>query len=166
MSEFVRASWSRRFIAYVIDNVIVELFWIVLIAGLIIFTPAEVSDIFDIIDPENELGLGNEEVGQVLTLESSSSTSNIIFGYATVVPFRFLYWVYYEYKKGHTIGKRMMQIKTIKIDGSGQDLMSIIILTACKTSLIPFDVLFGVLFFRGKKERVSNRFTNTIVVSD
>ena len=166
MSEFVRASWSRRFIAYVIDNVIVELFWIVLIAGLIIFTPAEVSDIFDIIDPENELGLGNEEGGQILTLESSSYTSNVIFGYATVIPFRFLYWVYYEYKKGHTIGKRMMQIKTIKIDGSDQDLMSIIILTACKTSLIPFDVLFGVLFFRGKKERVSNRFTNTIVVSE
>ena len=166
MSEFKRASWSRRFIAYTIDNIIVELFWIVLIAGLIIFTSAEVSDIFNIIDPENELGLGNEEVGQILTLESSSNTSNVIFGYATVIPFRFLYWVYYEYKKGQTIGKRMMQIKTIKIDGSDQDLMSIIILTACKTSLIPFDVLFGVLFFRGKKERVSNRFTNTIVVSD
>ena len=166
MSEFKRASWSRRFIAYTIDNIIVELFWIVLIAGLIIFTSAEVSDVFDIIDPENELGLGNEEVGQVLTLESSSSTSNIIYGYATVVPFRFLYWIYYEWKRGQTIGKRMMQIKTIKIDGSDQDLMSIIILTACKTSLIPFDVLFGVLFFRGKKERVSNRFTNTIVVSD
>ena len=166
MSEFKRASWSRRFIAYTIDNIIVELFWIVLIAGLIIFTPAEVSDIFNIIDPENELGLGNEEVGQILTLESSSNTSNVIFGYATVIPFRFLYWVYYEYKKGQTIGKRMMQIKTIKIDGSDQDLMSIIILTACKTSLIPFDVLFGVLFFRGKKERVSNRFTNTIVVSE
>ena len=166
MSEFKRASWSRRFIAYTIDNIIVELFWIVLIAGLIIFTPADVSDIFDIIDPENELGLGNEEVGQILTLESSSNTGSIIFGYATVVPFRFLYWVYYEYKRGQTIGKRMMQIKTIKIDGSDQDLMSIIILTACKTSLIPFDVLFGVLFFRGKKERVSNRFTNTIVISD
>jgi len=166
MSEFKRASWSRRFIAYTIDNIIVELFWIVLIAGLIIFTSAEVSDIFNIIDPENELGLGNEKVGQILQLESSSSTSNIIFGYATVVPFRFLYWIYYEYKRGQTIGKRMMQIKTIKIDGSDQDLMSIIILTACKTSLIPFDVLFGVLFFRGKKERVSNRFTNTIVISD
>ena len=166
MSEFKRASWSRRFIAYVIDNVIVELFWIVLIAGLIIFTSAEVSDIFDIIDPENELGLGNNEVGQILTLESSSSASNIIFGYATVVPFRFLYWVYYEWKRGQTIGKKMMQVKTVKTDGSDQDLMSIIILTGCKTSLIPFDVLFGVLFFRGKKERVSNRFTNTIVVSD
>ena len=83
MSEFKRASWSRRFIAYTIDNIIVELFWIVLIAGLIIFTSAEVSDIFDIIDPENELGLGNNEVGQILTLESSSSASNICLLYTS-----------------------------------------------------------------------------------
>ena len=60
----------------------------------------------------------------------------------------------------------MMQIKTVKIDGSDQDLITVIILTFFKTSLIPFDVLLGVLFFRGKKERVSNRFTNTIVVSE
>ena len=53
MSEFKRASWSRRFIAYVIDNVIVEMFWIVLIAGLVVFTPVDISDIFDIIvEPE------------------------------------------------------------------------------------------------------------------
>ena len=108
MSEFKRASWSRRFIAYVIDNVIVELFWIGLIAGLVIFTPVSVSDIFDIIDPENELGLGNEEIGQILTMEPSSSPSDIIFGYATVVPFRFLYWVYFEFKRGQTKGKKMM----------------------------------------------------------
>ena len=60
----------------------------------------------------------------------------------------------------------MMQIKTVKIDGSDQDLITVIILTFFKTSLIPFDVLLGALFFRGKKERVSNRFTNTIVISE
>jgi hypothetical protein len=60
----------------------------------------------------------------------------------------------------------MMQIKTIKIDGSDQDLITVVVLTFFKTSLIPFDVLLGVLFFRGKRERVSNRFTNTIVVSE
>jgi len=59
-----------------------------------------------------------------------------------------------------------MQIKTVKIDGSDQDLITVVVLTFFKTSLIPFDVLLGVLFFRGKKERISNRFTNTIVVSD
>ena len=166
MSEFKRASWSRRFIAYTIDNIIVELFWIVLIIAIVGLTPIDRSDVFDIIDPENELGFGNEEIGQILTLEPSSSAGDIIFGYASVVPFRFLYWVYFEKTRGQTIGKRMMQIKTIKIDGSDQDIGSIIILNACKTSLIPFDVLLGVLFFRGKKERVSNRFTNTIVVSE
>ena len=96
-----------------------------------------------------------------------SNFSKFYIGFFRGVPVLvILYWIYFEFKRGQTIGKKMMQIKTIKIDGSDQDLMSIIILTACKTSLIPFDVLFGVLFFRGKKERVSNRFTNTIVVSE
>ena len=165
MSEFVRASWSRRFIAYTIDNIIVEVFWIVLIIGLIALTPLSLNDVIDVIDPGNDIWFG-DEVGQILTIESSSGVDDVLFGYATVVPFRFLYWVYYEYKRGQTIGKRMMQIKTIKMDGSDQDLITVIVLTAFKTSLIPFDVLLGVLFFRGKKERVSNRFTNTIVVSE
>lgn len=165
MSEFKRASWSRRFIAYTIDNVIVEVFWIVLIAGLIALTPLSLNEVIDVIDPGNEIGFG-DEIGQILTVESSSSTGDVIFGYASVVPLRFLYWVYFEFKRGRTIGKRMMQIKTIKIDGSDQDLITVVVLTFFKTSLIPFDVLLGVLFFRGKKERISNRFTNTIVVSD
>ena len=59
MSEFKRASWSRRFIAYTIDNIIVELFWIVLIIAIVGVTPIDRSDVFDIIDPENELGFGN-----------------------------------------------------------------------------------------------------------
>ena len=163
MSEFKRASWSRRFIAYVIDNVIIEVLWIALIMGLIVFTPVDLNEVIDVIDPENELGLG-EEIGQILTMESFSSTS--VFGYASVIPLHFLYFVYFEFKRKRTIGKRMMQVKTVKIDGSDQDLITVIILTFFKTSLIPFDVLLGILFFRGKKERVSNRFTNTIVVSE
>ena len=165
MSEFKRASWSRRFIAYVIDNIIVEVFWIVLIVGLIALTPLSLNEVIDVIDPGNEIGFG-DEIGQILTMESSSGVGDVLFGYATVVPFRFFYWVYFEFKRGQTIGKRMMQVKTVKIDGSDQDLITVIILTFFKTSLIPFDVLLGVLFFRGKKERISNRFTNTIVVSD
>ena len=55
MSEFVRASWSRRFIAYTIDNIIVEVFWIVLIIGLIALTPLSLNDVIDVIDPGNDI---------------------------------------------------------------------------------------------------------------
>ena len=58
----------------------------------------------------------------------------------------------------------MLQVRTVKIDGSNQDFIDVVILTFFKTSLIPFDVLLGVLFLRGKKERISNRLTNTILV--
>ena len=89
MSEFVRASWSRRFIAYTIDNIIVEVFWIVLIIGLIALTPLSLNDVIDVIDPGNDIWFG-DEVGQILTIESSCGVDDVLFGYATVVPFRFL----------------------------------------------------------------------------
>ena len=92
MSEFKRASWTRRFIAYTIDNIIVEVFWIVLIVGLIALTPLSLNEVIDVIDPGNEIGFGGE-IGQILTMESSSGVGDVLFGYATVVPFRFFYWV-------------------------------------------------------------------------
>ena len=67
MSEFKRASWTRRFIAYTIDNIIVEVFWIVLIVGLIALTPLSLNEVIDVIDPGNEIGFGGE-IGQILVM--------------------------------------------------------------------------------------------------
>ena len=157
MSE-IRASWTRRFFAYLIDNIIVEVIWIGLILILGLVSPIEIVELPDFEFPENN-------GGNLFAVEATSDLTNTAFTYATVFPFRFIYWVYYEYKRGQTIGKRMLQIRTIKIDGSDQDFIDVIVLTFFKTSLIPFDVLLGVLFIRGKKERISNKLTNTIVVS-
>ena len=157
MSE-TRASWTRRFFAYLIDNIIVEVIWIGLILILGLVSPIEIVELPDFEFPENN-------GGSLFAVEATSDLTNTAFTYATVFPFRFIYWVYYEYKRGQTIGKRMLQIRTIKIDGSNQDFIDVVVLTFFKTSLIPFDVLLGVLFMRGKKERISNRLTNTVVVS-
>jgi uncharacterized RDD family membrane protein YckC len=157
MSE-TRASWTRRFFAYLVDNIIVEVIWIGLILILGLVLPIDIVELPDFEFPENN-------GGNLFAVEATSDLTNTAFTYATVFPFRFIYWVYYEYKRGQTIGKRMLQVRTVKIDGSNQDFIDVVILTFFKTSLIPFDVLLGVLFLRGKKERISNRLTNTIVVS-
>ena len=157
MSE-TRASWTRRFFAYLIDNIIVEVIWIGLILILGLVSPIEIVELPDFEFPENN-------GGNLFAVEATSDLTNTAFTYATVFPFRFLYWTYYEYKRGQTIGKRMLQVRTVKIDGSDQGFIDVVILTTFKTSLIPFDVLLGVLFMRGKKERISNRLTNTVVVS-
>ena len=157
MSE-TRASWTRRFFAYLLDNIIVEVIWIGLVLILGLVSPIEIVELPEFEFPENN-------GGNLFAVEATSDVTITAFTYATVFPFRFIYWVYYEYKRGQTIGKRMLQIRTIKIDGSDQDFIDVIVLTFFKTSLIPFDVLLGVLFIRGKKERISNKLTNTIVVS-
>ena len=53
MSE-TRASWTRRFFAYLIDNIIVEVIWIGLILILGLVSPIEIVELPDF-EFENEI---------------------------------------------------------------------------------------------------------------
>ena len=158
MSEFRIASWTRRFFAYLIDNIVIELMLIVLFVILGMFLPSgfEYPGIFEPPEP----------VGNLLTVGAVSSTVELGWAYLAVFPFRFLYWMYYEYRFGKTVGKRMLQIKTVKIDGTRLSLADAIVLTIFKTTVIPGDVLLGIIFLGKKKQRIANKVTNTIVISE
>ena len=107
-----------------------------------------------------------EPVGNLLTVGAVSSTVELGWAYLAVFPFRFLYWMYYEYRFGKTVGKRMLQIKTVKVDGTRLSLVDAIVLTVFKTTVIPGDVLLGIIFLGKKKQRIANKVTNTIVISE
>ena len=158
MSEFRIASWTRRFFAYLIDNIVIELMLIVLFVILGMFLPSgfEYPGIFEPPEP----------VGNLLTVGAVSSTVELGWAYLAVFPFRFLYWMYYEYRFGKTVGKRMLQIKTVKIDGTRLSLVDAIVLTIFKTTVIPGDVLLVIIFLGKKKQRIANKVTNTIVISE
>ena len=158
MSEFRIASWTRRFFAYLIDNIVIELMLIVLFVILGMFLPSgfEYPGIFEPPEP----------VGNLLTVGAVSSTVELGWAYLAVFPFRFLYWMYYEYRFGKTVGKRMLQIKTVKVDGTRLSLVDAIVLTVFKTTVIPGDVLLGIIFLGKKKQRIANKVTNTIVISE
>ena len=158
MSEIRIASWTRRFFAYLIDNIVIELMLIVLFVILGMFLPSgfEYPGIFEPPEP----------VGNLLTVGAVSSTVELGWAYLAVFPFRFLYWMYYEYRFGKTVGKRMLQIKTVKIDGTRLSLVDAIVLTVFKTTVIPGDVLLGIIFLGKKKQRIANKVTNTIVISE
>ena len=159
MSEFRIASWTRRFFAYLIDNIVIELMLVVLFVVLGIFLPSGFVSYPGIFEPP-------EPVGNLLTVGAVSSTVEFGWAYLAVFPFRFLYWMYYEYKFGKTVGKRMLQIKTVKEDGTKLSLVDAVVLTIFKTTVIPGDVLLGIIFVRKKKQRVANKLTNTIVISE
>ena len=158
MSEIRIASWTRRFFAYLIDNIVIELMLIVLFVILGMFLPSgfEYPGIFEPPEP----------VGNLLTVGAVSSTVELGWAYLAVFPFRFLYWMYYEYRFGKTVGKRMLQIKTVKIDGTRLSLVDAIVLTIFKTTVIPGDVVLGIIFLGKKKQRIANKVTNTIVISE
>lgn len=161
MDELRRVSWTRRSFAYLIDSIIVELFWLLFVIIVSMFTTVDVLEF-----PDNDVdNLFWVEVN--VPVAEATEIADIASTYVMMFPLRFLYWIYYEYRRGKTIGKRMLKVKTVKVDGSNQSFIDIIILTVFKTSpLLIFDVVLGIIFMRGSKERISNRLTNTVVVSD
>ena len=159
MSEFRIASWTRRFFAYLIDNIVIELMLIVLFFILGIFIPSGFVSYPGVFEPL-------EPVGNLLTVGAVSSTVELGWAYLAVFPFRFLYWMYYEYRFGKTVGKRILHIKTVKVDGTRLSLVDAIVLTVFKTTVIPGDVLLGIIFVGKKKQRIANKVTNTIVISE
>ena len=158
MSEFRIASWTRRFFAYLIDSIVIELMLIVLFVVLGIFLPSgfEYPGVFEPPEP----------VGNLLTFGAVSNTAELGWAYLAVFPFRFLYWVYYEYRFGKTVGKRLLQIQTVKSDGTKISLMDAVVLTMFKTTVIPFDILLGIILVGKNKQRIANKITDTIVISE
>lgn len=161
MDELKRVSWTRRSFAYLIDSIIVELFWFLFVIIVSMFTTVDVLEF-----PDNDVdNLFWVEVN--VPVAEATEIADIASTYVMMFPLRFLYWIFYEYRRGKTIGKSMLKVKTVKVDGSNQSFIDIIILTVFKTSpLLIFDVVLGIIFMRGSKERISNRLTNTVVVSD
>ena len=159
MSEFRVASWTRRFFAYLIDNIVIELMLIVLFFILGILIPSGFVSYPGVFEPP-------EPIGNLLTVGAVSSTVEFGWAYLAVFPFRFLYWMYYEYRFGKTVGKRILHIKTVKVDGTRLSLVDAIVLTVFKTTVIPGDVLLGIIFVGKKKQRIANKVTNTIVISE
>ena len=74
------------------------------------------------------------------------------------------YWTYFESTTGHSIGKRLLKIKTTDLGGRKIDIKSAILESFGKAFLLPIDVVLGWIFTNDKRQRIFNRITNTIVI--
>lgn len=74
------------------------------------------------------------------------------------------YWTYFESTTGQSIGKRLLKIKTTDLGGRKIDIKSAILESFGKAFLLPIDVVLGWIFTNNKRQRIFNRITNTIVV--
>ena len=136
-SKIIIAKWTDRFFAWVIDFIIVSI-----ISTSIIFTS------FGTIDYE----FGEDDFWAESTQYIPTS---ILF---------FVYWTILEYKTGQTIGKKILNLKVVNIDGKKPDLKGIMISSFGKSFLLPIDVILGWFLTNVKRQRVFNKLGDTLIV--
>ena len=136
-SKIIIAKWTDRFFAWLIDFIIVSI-----ISTSIIFTS------FGTIDYEFEEDDFWAESTQYIP-------TSILF---------FVYWTILEYKTGQTIGKKILNLKVVNIDGEKPDLKGIMISSFGKSFLLPIDVILGWFLTNAKRQRVFNKLGDTLIV--
>lgn len=134
-SKIILAKWIDRFVAWLIDFIIISA-----ISTLIIFAS------YGTIYYEDE-GFWGESSQYIPT--------SIIF---------FVYWTILEYKTGQTIGKKILNLKTVNISGDKVNLKGILISSFGKSFLLPIDVILGWILTNEKRQRVFNKLGDTVVV--
>ena len=140
--EVILASWTDRFVAWLIDFIIVSIGLGVLFALLAIpFWFSYYS---------NGMALSHNNLEPFHYLLSSLA----FFGY----------WTYFEHTSGQSIGKRLLNIKTTDMSGSRVDTKTAAIESFGKSFLLPLDVILGWLFTSNKRQRIFNKISNTVVI--
>jgi uncharacterized RDD family membrane protein YckC len=140
--EIVLASWADRFVAWLIDFIIVSLGLGILFALLAL--PFWFSD------NSNGIAVVHRNFGSFHYLLSSTAF--------------FAYWTYFEHTSGQSIGKRLLKIKSTDVSGKGVDIKSAALESFGKSFLLPLDVILGWLFTNNKRQRIFNKISNTIVI--
>jgi uncharacterized RDD family membrane protein YckC len=141
-AEIILARWTERFIAWLIDFVIVSIGLAILFALLSIpfwfYYAAE--------DVEEQFR------GPQLYHYLISSLVSL------------LYWTYFESTTGQSLGKKVMNLKTTNLHGTIAERKKVAIAAFGKAFLLPFDLILGWIFTNERRQRIFNRASNTIVI--
>lgn len=140
--EIILANWVDRFVAWLIDFIIVSIGLGILFALMAL--PFWLSFY------SNDEALEKTNFGTFHYLLSSLA----FFGY----------WTYFEHTSGQSIGKRFLNIKTTDIYGKSVDTKNAALESFGKSFLLPIDVIFGWLFTNNKRQRIFNKLSGTIVI--
>jgi uncharacterized RDD family membrane protein YckC len=143
--EIILANWRDRFLAWIVDFILVSIALAVLFAAIAI--PIW---FFYYYDDDMTAARAYQNVQPLHYIISSAA----FFGY----------WTYFEYTSGQSIGKKLLKIKTVDLSGNRIDIKSAAIESFGKAFLLPIDVILGWIFTNNKRQRIFNRISNTIVI--
>jgi len=108
----------------------------------------------------------------LLGLVTTFSFQSTMFGWPGWIPFfnfnpngvvLFLYWMFMESRYGQSFGKMVMRIRVTRLDGSRMGIGSAALESVGKAFLLPLDLLIGYFLYPGKKQRIFNYISETIV---
>jgi len=135
--EIIIAKWTDRFLAWLIDFIVISG-----ISTVIIFA------VFGTIDYEFEEDMVWAENTQYIP-------TSILF---------FAYWTILEYKTGQTIGKKILNLKITDVNGKKPNLKGVMISSFGKSFLLPIDVILGWILTNKNCQRIFNKLGDTIIV--
>jgi uncharacterized RDD family membrane protein YckC len=137
-SALTLASWGERFIAWVIDMIllVIALSWLRL-PGFHIIPSA----------------LGRAIPNWVPFVD---------FGFNNVI--YFIYWTFLEGTYGQSVGKMVMKIYVADLDGGHLDMGKAAIQSIGKAFLLPIDCILGWFMYPSRQQRLFNNLSNTVVL--
>ena len=136
-TKLVIAKWSDRFIAWLIDFLIIS---------------SVSTMIFALI-----YGTYSLEWSEAMIFSEATSylpTSIVFFGY----------WVILEYKTGQSIGKKIIHLKIVDLEGKPPSFTGVVISSFGKSFLLPIDMILGLIFTNQKRQRIFNKISDTIII--
>ena len=136
-NELLIARWTDRFFAWLIDVLIITAISWAIFASV--------------------FGATNFEWDENMMFSESYSfvpASLLYFGY----------WIILEYKGGQSIGKKILHLKVVNIDGKTPSFVGVIISSFGKSFLLPVDFILGLIFTNQKRQRIFNKIGDTIVI--
>lgn len=144
--ELVLARWSDRFVAWLIDFVIVQVALGAVFAAVAF--PFWFSGGFGMMS-----GFGPGPFDGPIRY---AITSGVFFAY----------WTFFESTRGQSIGKMVLKIRTVSLSGKPADTQSVAIQSFGKAFLLPIDVILGWIFTNDRRQRIFNRASDTLVIKD
>jgi uncharacterized RDD family membrane protein YckC len=141
----ILASWGDRFLAWFIDFILVST------ALVALFTAISVPIWF--------FYYYDDPMTSARAYQNVQPSHYIISSIAF-----FVYWTYFEYTSGQSIGKRLLKIKTVNLSGNRIDIKSAALESFGKAFIPLIDVILGWIFTNNKRQRIFSRVSNTIVI--
>jgi len=137
-ADLMLASWGERFVAWLIDMVVLGVLLSWMVWPGVYWLPEAWGTIVPNWIPFVDFGF-----------------RNIIY---------FLYWTVLEGTYGQSVGKKVMKIEVVHLNGQAIEIGKAAYQSFGKAFLLPLDCIFGWIQYSSKQQRLFNYLSKTVVV--